>query len=289
MLNRNHFILLFVFLAVFDFIVWKAVVFDKPNSDTEIYFLDVGQGDSELVVLPGGIKILIDAGPNSKAIDALNSILRPTERYIDLLILSHAEADHFNGFIDVLKNYQVGAFIYNGRAGSAQSWKELARVVEDNGISVIVLGQGDKIKYQNDFFEILSPNADFLRSKELNETGFVIKLTENDRQSKTEFKILFTGDIGKKVEKYLVENFDIKADILKTPHHGSKFSSSEGFLSAINPKIAAIEVGKNSYGHPTKEVLNKLALIGSRIFRTDQNGTIKIAISGNEINIFKKK
>ena len=116
----------------------------------------------------------------------------------------------------------------------------------------------------------------------------MIKFTDNIGTEKA-IKVLFTGDIGEKVEKYLTNNFDITADILKVPHHGSKYSSSEEFLAAARPKISSIEVGKNSYGHPTDEVLNKLASIGSQIFRTDQNGTIKIVISENEINIFKKR
>ena len=287
MLNRNHLILFLIFLVVFDFLVWKSIILNKPNSDTELYFLDVGQGDSELVILPGGVKILIDAGPNNKIVSELESVLRSTDRYIDLLVLSHPETDHFNGFIDVLKRYQVGAFIYNGRAGSAQSWKELAKIVEENKIPVFVLGQRDKIKNQDDFFEILSPNADFLRSKKLNDTSLVVKFVNNDKQ--TQIKALFTGDIGEKNEKYLINNFDIRADILKVGHHGSKYSSGDYFLKAVNPKISAIEVGKNSYGHPTKEVLERLASVGSQIFRTDQNSIIKLAIKGNEINIFKKR
>ena len=288
MFNRNHFIIFLVFLVIFDFVVWKAVVLNRPNSETEIYFFDVGQGDGELVILPGGVKVMIDAGPGNKTANELSSVLRPTDNYIDLAIVSHPETDHFNGFIDIFKRYQVGAFIYNGRVGSAQSWKELAKVVEENKTSVIVLGQGDKIKYGEDFFEILSPNADFLRSKETNDSSLVIKFTDNINEEKAA-RVLFTGDIGNKVEKYLADNFDIRADILKVPHHGSKYSSSEEFLAAIKPKVSSIEVGKNSYGHPTSEVLNRLASIGSQIFRADQNGTVKIAISGDEINIFKKR
>ncbi|MCL5004549.1 MAG: hypothetical protein M1170_01220 [Patescibacteria group bacterium] len=288
MFNRNHFIIFLVFLVIFDFVVWKAVVLNRPNSETEIYFFDVGQGDGELVILPGGVKVMIDAGPGNKTANELSSVLRPTDNYIDLAIVSHPETDHFNGFIDIFKRYQVGAFIYNGRAGLAQSWKELAKVVEENKTSVIVLGQGDKIKYGEDFFEILSPNADFLRSKETNDSSLVIKFTDNINEEKAA-RVLFTGDIGNKVEKYLADNFDIRADILKVPHHGSKYSSSEEFLAAIKPKVSSIEVGKNSYGHPTSEVLNRLASIGSQIFRADQNGTVKIAISGDEINIFKKR
>lgn len=250
--------------------------------------MDVGQGDGELVILPGGVKILIDAGPNNKMANELSSVLRPTDKYIDLAIVSHPETDHFNGFIDILKRYQVGVFIYNGRAGTSQSWKELAKIVEKNKIPVIILGQGDKIKYGGDFFEILSPNADFLRSKETNDSSLVIKFTDNINKERA-LKVLFTGDIGSKVEKYLADNFDIAVDILKVPHHGSKYSSSEEFLAVAQPKISSIEVGKNSYGHPTEATLKNLVSIGSQIFRTDRDGTIKISVNGEEINIFKKK
>ena len=120
----------------------------------------------------------------------------------------------------------------------------------------------------------------------MNDTSLAIKFVNNGGQTQT--NILFTGDIGEKNEKYLVNNFDIKVDILKVGHHGSKYSSSNYFLKAVNPKIAAIEVGKNSYGHPTKETLNGLALVGAQIFRTDQDGTIKLIVNSGEINIFKK-
>ncbi len=285
--NRNHLILLFIFLVVFEIVVWKTVLFEKPNSDTEIYFLDVGQGDSQLIILAGGVKVLIDGGPNNKVVGELGLILKPTDRYIDLVVLSHPETDHFNGLIDVLKRYQIGAFIYNGRIGSAQSWLELAKIIEENKTPAIVLGQGDKIKYQDDYFKILSPNIDFLRSKKSNDTSLVAELINTDKNVIT--KILFTGDIGTKVEKYLVENFDIDIDVLKVAHHGSKFSSSEEFLNEARPKIAAIGVGKNSYGHPTKETLNNLASVGAQVFRTDYDGTVKLVISGSEINIFKKR
>jgi len=277
---------------VFDFVVWKAIIANKPNSETEIYFLDVGQGDSQLVVLADGKKVLIDGGPNSKIVNELSVILRPTDRYIDLVVLSHPEVDHFNGLIDVLRRYQVGVFIYNGRVGHAESWKELAKILEENKIPAIVLGQRDKIKYQEDYFEVLSPNVDFLKSKELNDTSFVLEFHDiHDRKdNEMATKILFTGDIGSKVEKYLAENFDLAdIDVLKVAHHGSKYSSATVFLSAIKPKIAAIEVGKNSYGHPTKETLNKLALIGAQVFRTDQDGTVKLIISNRDVNIFKTK
>ena len=103
MFSFNRLILIVVFLIAFDFFVWGLIIFGPINKSLEIYFLDVGQGDSELVILPNGPKILIDGGPNNKVIANLASILRPTDRYIDLVMLSHPQTDHFTGLIDVLK------------------------------------------------------------------------------------------------------------------------------------------------------------------------------------------
>ncbi|HDH31714.1 MAG TPA: MBL fold metallo-hydrolase [Candidatus Wolfebacteria bacterium] len=278
----NWVILLVLFLILFDVFVWKQVVFDSPNENLEVYFLEVGQGDSELVFLPGGVKILIDGGPNSKILDELSSILRPTDRYIDLAVLSHPELDHFGGLIDVLKRYQIGAFIFNGRRGTAPAFHDLEKIIKENNIAAVVLGEGDGIKYIENQFSILSPSEEFLSSYELNDTTLVMKF-ENES-----VKILFTGDIDKKIEYYLIEKYDLNVDILKVAHHGSRFSSSEGFIKETSPKVSVIEVGKNSYGHPTKYVLNKLASIGSQIFRTDKNGTVKLVIDAENISIFNK-
>ena len=285
MLNRNHLILFIVFLIIFDFFVWSQIVsgVSEQNNNLEIYFLDVGQGDSELVNLPNDVQVLMDGGPDNKILGELSSILPPTDRYIDLVVLSHPQYDHFAGLIEVLKRYEIGAFIYNGREGTAESFEDLKRTIEKNKIPTIILTQGDKIKYQENQFDVFSPSKNFISSKELNDTTLVIKLTGENS------KILFTGDIGFKVENYLAANFDIDSDILKVGHHGSKYSSGKKFLEAVNPKIAIIEVGKNTYGHPTSQALNGLASIGSQIFRTDQNGTIKLVINGEKINIFKKK
>jgi len=283
MLSFNRLILIIIFLIAFDVFVWGEILFNSPNKNTELYFFDVGQGDAELVVLPNKVKILIDGGPNNKVIRELDSVLRPTDRYIDLVVLSHPETDHFTGLIDVLKRYQVGAFISNGQKGQSQSFKDLKKIIQENEIKTIILAEGDKIRYQDNYFEILSPSQNLIFNNDLNEATLVMKLNAQD------VKTLFTGDIGAPIENYLFQKYDLDIDILKVAHHGSKYSSSKKFLLNTSPKIAVIEVGKNSYGHPTKEVLNKLASVGAQIFRTDKDGTVKLLISNQEINIFRKK
>lgn len=285
MFSRDRLILIGFFLIIFDFFVWSQIALGGQNNDLEVYFLDVGQGDSQLVNLAGGVQILIDGGPNKKVLDELALILAPTDRYIDLVILSHPQYDHFAGLIEVLKRYKVGAFIYNGREGEAKAFADLKKILKENKIPKIILAGNDKIKYQDNRFDILSPSPDFLKSPELNDTTLVMKLGGLN----SAVSVLFTGDIGENLEDYLAKNFDIKADILKVGHHGSRFSSGEEFLKKIKAKISVIEVGKNNYGHPTAAALNRLESAGSRIFRTDKDGTVKLAINGEMINIFKNK
>ena len=276
-------ILILVLLLSLDIFVWRLIFFSKSPSGLELYFLAVGQGDSELAVLPGGVQILIDGGKGNGATQELTSILPFFDRYLDLVVLSHPEIDHFLGLIDVLKNYRVGTFISNGRQGTADSWPALVEVLKNGKVPVVILAAGDRIRYRENRFDILSPTKDFLNSKETNDSGLVMKLTGLDS------KILFTGDIGKKVEDYLVKNYDLGVDILKVSHHGSKFSSSQDFLAASQPQFAFIEVGKNSYGHPTEEVLSRLAAVGAAIYRTDTSGTIKLVINKGRISISKRK
>lgn len=282
--NRNLIILIVFSLVIFDIFVWQQIFFRGSDKNLNVYFLDVGQGDSELVILPTGAKILIDGGPDNKILNSLVSILGTTERYIDLVILSHAQIDHFTGLIDVLKRYKVGAFIFNGRDGTADSWKELISVIKETKTPAEILAAGDSITNANSRFDFLLPDKNFSAAVDLNETALTPLL--NNQNS----RILFTGDIDAKLENYLLQKYGLKdIGVLKVAHHGSKFSSSENFLREISPKISVIEVGKNSYGHPTKEVLSRLASINSQIFRTDRDGTVKLTINNGKISIFKSR
>jgi competence protein ComEC len=285
MRNKNTFILFFILLVSLDILVWRTIILAKSPDNLEIYFLNVGQGDSELVILPGGVQVLIDGGGNNRVLQNLASVLPFFDRYLDLVLLSHAEPDHYLGLIEVLKNYKVGAFIFNGLDGIADSWPALTKILNDNKISTLVLGAGDKISYQESHFDILSPTKDFLNENNRNDSSLVMKLVSLNSET------LFTGDISKKLEDYLVRTSDLKADILKVAHHGSKYSSSQNFLGKTLPQIAVIEVGKNNYGHPTKEVLERLASVGAQIYRTDTDGTLKFIISPSfsKIQVFKKK
>ena len=283
MLKLNQVILIIGLVIVFDVFIWWQIIFFGPSQNTELYFLDIGQGDSELVILPGGVKVLIDGGPDNKVLGQLGSVFRSTDRYIDLVVMSHPQTDHFNGLIDILRRYKVGAFISSGKSGKAQSFGELQKAIRDNKVPAIVLGEGDKIQYGDNRFDILSPSANLLESAEPNDWALVMKLISQGANA------LFTADIDSKIEKDLVQKYDMAIDILKVAHHGSKFSSSDEFLKVATPKVALIEVGeKNTYGHPTPQALQRLLAVGAQILRTDLDGTIKLLVSSSTINVFKR-
>src|SRR3989344_5549127 len=254
--------LTFSLLIGFNLFVWGSVFSAFPDRGLNLYFLDVGQGDAALARLPGlsgrgRADILIDGGPGRQGLESLGEVLPETDRYIDLVMLSHPQLDHFGGLIDVLKRYQVGAFIYNGRDGTASAWNDLKTVLVERNIKTIILKEGDSITYGGNRLDILSPSPNFLKSDELNDTTLVVKLSSESSRA------LFTGDIGFNVEEYLARKYDVDADVLKVGHHGSKFSSGSLFLKEATPLASLISSGaKNTYGHPAPAAMGRLSSSG---------------------------
>ena len=267
--------------------VWYDILFTKSTSGAGIYFLDVGQGDAELLLLPQNIKILTDAGPDQKILQTIEKVLPRQDRYIDIAVISHPQSDHFRGFNYLLDNYRFGAFIFNGRSDSQKTgeWQNLFDKIKAQKIPLITLARGDKISYRENQIEFLSPSYEFIQSAAINDTALV-ELIKTPA-----FKALLTSDIDVGVENYLVKNnIGLRADILKVSHHGSKYSSSGEFIEMVKPKLAIIEVGiDNKYGHPTKEALARLKSIISYVFRTDQNGTIEIVAENQKLKVYTEK
>jgi len=267
-------------LIILDCIVWYFIFFPNPGR-AELYFLNVGQGDSSLAVLPGSssfVKFLIDGGPlNGNLGGNLDKVLRAGDRYIDLVFISHPQVDHFGGLIGILKNYKIGAVLHNGEAGSGANWEELEKIISQKGIAKIALGAEDEISYASSAATVLNSSG---LSANANDSGLALLLESGG------LRALFTADLSAAAEKAMAYAADVKADVLKISHHGSKYSSDLSFLEKVAPKVSVIEVGKNSYGHPAKEVLERLSEIGSKVFRTDKEGIIKITHTPTELKIF---
>ncbi len=270
--------LIFSVLICFNAFVWYQVILHSQDA-LDVYFLDVGQGDSQLIVLPGGVKVLIDGGPDKGVLFELSNVLPETDRYIDIVVITHPELDHFGGIYDVAERYKIGALAVSGREGESDAWRDLLLLLKDKEIPILKLGAGDAIKYEDSVIMVLSPNKSLMSNKEVNETSLVLGLNSEG------VRALFTGDIGFTTENYITDEYDIDVDILKVAHHGSKFSTGMGFLLEATPEISVIQVGKNRFGHPTQATLSRLQSIGSSIYRNDENGTVHVTADDGIIGV----
>lgn len=254
-------------LVVGAIFVWLAIFELAPSDKVKIDFLDVGQGSAILILAPGDNQVLIDGGPSDAVLAKLGQALPVFDRKIELLILTHPDSDHLSGLVEVLKRYEVGQILETGIVADSAEYKIWNDLIKAKSVPVVFAQADDIVKISDNLsIKILYPlgkinGQDF--SKNTNATSIVGKIIYGQSS------ILFTGDAEGQTEKpLLMLGANLKADILAVGHHGSKNSTSAEFLAAVAPSIAVIQVGaKNTYGHPTQEVLDRLKNIN--IFRTD--------------------
>jgi len=278
-------VILLLFVGL-DGLIWFEILSGREIGGAKLHFLNVGQGDAILLELPGGVQILTDAGPDSKVLGELEEVFSSKDRYIDIAVISHPQLDHMNGLNHIAKRYGIGAVIINGRRDTASEveWEALLSLLRKRNIPIVTAGRGDVIRYRDSRIDILAPDKNWINSGELNDTG-IVELIHTPN-----FSALLTADIGKNVEEYLLRAFELKADILKAGHHGSKYSSSAEFLEKVKPKLTVIQAGRgNRYGHPAEETLRRLKSSGSRILRTDLNGRVTVVGEGRRIKIFVER
>ncbi|AWN22069.1 DNA internalization-related competence protein ComEC/Rec2 [Deinococcus irradiatisoli] len=239
----------------------------KPPS--EIVYLDVGQGDSSLI-RTGGLTMLIDGGGTPRgdydvgARTVLPALRAMNVRKIDVMVATHADADHIEGLTSVLLGLPVGE-LWIGERKDDPNLNMLLRAAQARGVPVREVRRGDAVRSGEATFTVLWPvGAPF--SKADNDNSVVIKLDT------PRFHTVFLGDLPNPLEAELGVGH---LDLLKTAHHGSRFSSGEAFLNQTRPRDAVISVGRNTYGHPNPQVLDRLAALGVRVWRTDQVGTLR--------------
>ena len=239
--------------------------YPKLDGNYYVYYLDVGQGDSALLVSPHKSEVLmIDTGGvagsdyhvSNNVITFLKSL---GISKINLLILSHGDADHAKEALNYLENYHIDNIILN-----KNSYNNLEKEISKKGHIVN--------NYQSKYFKLQNIN-DYLSDDE-NYSSIITYLNIYN------YKFLFMGDAPKEIEEKLTQDYNIKADFLKIGHHGSDTSTSPNFISIVNPNISIISVGKNNrYGHPKASLLN--TLMGYQVYRTDESGTIEVKIKQN--------
>ncbi|MFH1584948.1 MAG: ComEC/Rec2 family competence protein [Patescibacteria group bacterium] len=237
----------------------------------QVHFLDMGQGDAILIQTPQGHDILIDGGPDEKVLEKLGKEMAPWNRDIELMVLTHGEADHISGLVGVLKAYEVKQVLWNKMEKETKVFAAFKSELEKEDAHVVEAEAGQEIRWGTD-----SALKVLLADKEasaFNDSSVVLLLEAPS------FRVLLLGDITKAGERKLVSEGDLAVDVLKAAHHGSKTSSSRELLEAARPRIAVISVGaENLYGHPAPEVLGRFAEYGIEVLRTDMQGDISFRI-----------
>ena len=271
---------LFALAGTIALLSWIAIFAKADTDELKLYFFDVGQGDAIFLEFPDGKQILIDGGPSDKVVERLNSVMPFWDRSIDIMIATHADADHVTGLVPVFAHYDIDMVVWNGVDADTkvfERWKEAA-LNED--AEIVEAKWGTRINLSPiSFMEILYPYDGVEETAKLkqNDLSVVFRLMYG------EDSFLFTGDMERQVE-YIISSKDIaiESEVLKIPHHGSKTSSSELFLESVNPKIAVISLGRNnSYGHPHESVLQRLEKYDIEVRRTDLEGNILLRSNGN--------
>jgi competence protein ComEC len=251
-----------------------------PTGHTEVDVFDIGQGDSILITTPSGKRILVDGGRDLLPITELSNRLPFLDRRIDLLVLSHPDLDHVASFPEIVRRYEVKAALITGVAAETKAYNEFLDLLAEKKISKMIADPTKDIDFGDGVvLDIVWPPPLLVgvHTDATNETSIVMRLlVATDHGSSS---MLFTGDMGEPEEKQVLNSgADIRADILKVGHHGSKGSSSTGFLLAVHPKLAVISVGrKNSYGHPHPSILKRFEVLGIPVRATAWEGTVKMS------------
>lgn len=277
MKKHLYFILIILFLttAFASLAFWQDNSVENKSEKTKIIFLDIGQGDAMLIDTSRDTQILIDGGNGKDILNKLGEHLPFYDRKIELVIMTHPDKDHIGGLVEVLKYYEVEQVLETGIKCEKAICEEWDRLIEEKNIPVKYAEFGQRIKTGNIEMVVLYPfeNLKDQEVKNSNDTSIVLKLFLERGLQPDNMTILLTGDAGFPVEKDLIsQNINLESQILKVSHHGSKYGTSNEFLQIVHPEKAIISVGKNSYGHPAKELLNRLKNVSIEIFRTDKTG-----------------
>lgn len=276
--------LMFVIIcALFVGVALSSVKVKPESAVARVHMLNVGQGDSFLIEAEDGTQILLDGGKDASVLTELSKIMAWNDKYIDVVIATHPDADHVGGLVDVLKRYKVGLFLTSDVVADTQIYKSLIQSVIDKKIPAYYVRAGMNLNLADKTdFKILFPDRN-THNWETNTASVVSRLQIGERSA------LFTGDSPISVEKYLAQSIpkELDVDILKLGHHGSKTSTSAEYLKATTPSLALISAGvNNSYGHPHKEVTYLLKKFSIPYVSTQDTGTYTLQTDG--MKWFKK-
>lgn len=247
----------------------------ENTTEIKIYYLDVGQADSILIESDKEY-MLIDAGNNEDGkllVDYFKSLNITSFKYV---VGTHPHEDHIGGLDDVINNFNINKIYFPDAITTTKTFEDVLEAMESNNLTYSIPKIDETFSLGNADFKVIYTGVDI---NDLNNTSIILKMTYGN------ISFLFMGDATDKVESLILDK-DIKADILKVSHHGSKYSTSDKFIKRVNPSYAIISVGaNNSYNHPDTLTLDRLKNYNIKIYRTDVLGTILITTNGSSVDI----
>lgn len=264
-LNKKKFCSIFLIVCI---VCYFIIIIPQ---DLKIHFIDVGQGDSTLIITPKKQTILIDGGGSeNSSFDVGKRTLLPylldrKINKIDYAIISHFDQDHIGGLLTIMQELEVRQVIISKQMEISDNYNKFKEIVKEKQINVVIVEKGERITIEkNLYIDILWPNnSNFVSENVLNNNSIVLKLSYKN------FSMMFTGDIEKIAEKQILKEYSdnlevLNSKVLKVAHHGSKTSSIDEFIEVVKPKITLIGVGENNnFGHPNDEVITRLENIRS--------------------------
>lgn len=270
-----------------------------PRDDrVTVNFLDIGQGDAIYIRTNTNEDILIDGGPvsynqSAKILKELSQVMPLTDKEFDLVVATHNHADHLGGLIEVMKKYRAKEIWISGAIHTTKTyldWLETLRKQKSQRTTIKKVQLGEKKPIGRIVLSVIHPLSDMesQNPKDQHDANIAIKLTDGN------VSFLLSGDLNETHEQNILQAFGadkifLRSQIFKVPHSGSKSSLLPEFLATVQPKIAVISVGSNSYGHPAPLIINKLESAGVKIYRTDQNERIIVFSDGEKYEVKNSK
>jgi competence protein ComEC len=267
---------------VFIVLLWGT----QNSSEMRVSFIDVGQGDSIFITAPNGRQVLIDGGPDDRVLLGLGRDMKFLDRNIDMVIATHPDKDHIAGLSSVFRLYDID-YIMTSEIQSDTTYDQALHdaISREPDLLQVTARRGERIILDADhgvYLDILFPGSNTELWDETNEASIVVRLVYG-KQS-----FLLNGDSIASVEQYLVDTdgAGLRSTVLKLGHHGSKTSSIEPYLLAVNPQYAVVSAGKNNrYGHPASEVIDRVRAVGANIVSTIDHGTISFLTNGDYLYV----